>query len=249
MCEFLCRKETGPRFDKGDILVVLANDHSYAPGDLAGNVVVKSPSILISQVMDKASVLLQRFLVDAVSSNLVTDTHRLKIYTEFAVNPGAVNIPAITSALQEWGGKNFAVVNQTLEFDLVVYEALTSAGFWGFNPSGVVFTETGYNQSTGTHTIQADYSATGRNTTPVEIKVDEIGVNIISHSNRVITFEGTRSQVNELLKTFVADKGGDVQLNRRYKFSNAVINQAVANGDVVTITPAQVQSQIIDKTI
>ena len=247
MAEFLAIKAATDKFDKGDLLGVVANSHSYGAGDLNNRVLIKSPSILLSTARNYVDRLLHRFLIDTVSSDLVTDTHRLKIYSEYALNPGSVNVAKIMDILSTWDASGFAVVGQSLKFDLNVLDAAKSLGFWGISTGSVSFTDS-YDQPSGIHTITADYSATSKNATGVEILVDEQGLTITHHLNRIITYEVHRSQVAAALKEAIDRRGCSVQAYKRFKFKEAVINAAIAAGDEVTLTPAQLQNNLIDKT-
>ena len=247
MAEFLAIQTHTEKYDKGDVYWVAANSHSYGTADLNNRVIVKSPSIALSDARAYMGQLLHRFLIDTLSSDLVTDTHWLKLYSEFSLNPGSVNVQKIVDHLTLWGATNFATVGQSLEFDLSVFDAAVSEGLWGVNVGALAPAEI-YDQPSGIHTITADYSSTGKNSTPVELKVDEKGFTITNHLNKVITYEVHRSQIAPLLKAEVERYGKGVQAYKRWKFNAPVVDAAVANGGEVTLTPAQVQNNLIDKT-
>lgn len=144
-----------------------------------------------------------------------TDGYRIRVWnttesvTEQGLGYARLTRTQIENYLNKWNGEVVDITNGSLRFDIGIYQMLTSEGFWyDIRPNLVesVFTENSYNETTGVHEVECDYSALTGSATAVEVGLMRRGATIISHADRVITFQIQRNTVLQYFKTEVKEK-------------------------------------------
>ena len=139
-----------------------------------------------------------------------------------------------------------SVAANTVNFSGTIYGVLTSSAFWDSPLTNIVFNEVSYDQATGTHTISANYSATNLKPAQVAQRITDLGGTLISNASRVMTFSMTRAIARTAFETDVADKAREVWKRRRWGFTPTQVDNAIAQGGIVTITAQQAQNLIQD---
>ena len=183
-----------------------------------------------------------------VSNDAAVDSYRLSIK---ANNPGAgqgnITSAEIDRFLSDW---NFSVFSESVNevvVDISVYAALTSRGFWGDIADIAIFSELNYNPATGVHQIQADYSSLTRAASKwIDQNIRNRGGVIISHTGKIVVFEMDRADVVAKLKTELQQITNQPVLKRRYQLSAGIVDQAIAAGGELTLTPTELQAALID---
>ena len=180
---------------------------------------------------------------EVVSSSLATDTHDVKITTERVSITGknAFTVGQVESFFDRWGASITTVADNQIDFSLSVFDAITSSGFWGVDVSGVTFTETDYDQSSGVHTVQFQNSPF--QTQAAHDYIVDSGGTIISDD----TFAIARSVVRAALIADIKERIDDIYYDiRRFRISAAGMNALAANGGVLTVTAGQFVNNLED---
>lgn len=236
---------------KGTVIEVL-NEDDGKPSTVADapfcRVIVSDA--LISDLKDYVAQWEQVLDWSVSNSNLGLDSHRLTIS---ATNPGASGegnllIDSVAQTVVQWGG----VIDTQLSTDnsivcnMTVFNAIKSRGFFGYEAvAAVTFTEIGYVQATGVHTVTADYSTIGAGSSAVEKALTVAGATIISNVNKVATFSVSRSTIVAAFKEAIKAKKKRIR-QQRYHVPAVLVDSAIASGGDVVITMAQLQTDIID---
>lgn len=147
---------------------------------------------------------------------LPTDGYRIRVWninesaTDQGINYARLTQSQIENYLNNWNGEVVDIVDGKLRFDIGIYNMICSDGFWNDVNRNIVensdFTEINYNQSTGIHRVEIDYSGSAASATPVEKEVMYRGGVIISHASKVITFDIQRNDVLQYFKNAVKEK-------------------------------------------
>jgi len=197
----------------------------------------------------------RRLNYEVVNSNLSIDGFRLRV---FSMNPGvpSINYPEgragiikenVENFINNWGGSVVTFAPNSVTFDISVFNALKSVGFWEFNPSLLEFNELSYIQAGGIHQVEVDYSAIP-NVIPEQaenIIIEKNGI-IDNHVGNVITFTITRQDVLNEFKKEVAQAIEGTIFRRQFKVSEAISDNVAAEGGLKEVTLAQVQNYIIN---
>jgi len=114
--------------------------------------------------------------------------------------------------------------------------------------SGFVFTETDYDQVSGIHTIQVDYSARGVNPSFVERYIQQYTEEVVSHLGSVITFTVSRARVRqEFLDDIKASIDKIEVRQKRYYIGTGATDAVIIAGGVITVTLVEFLSYLNDR--
>ena len=192
----------------------------------------------------------QRFIDwQVINSNLSIDGWRLSLY---ATNSGLNNKAGLTRArvenyINKWGGEVFSVSTNDVTFDISVFNAIKSNGFWGRNVSQIIFQEFGYEQSSGLHTIRADYSFYGFPDYVVrEAVLDKEGI-VLGLENNIIDFTITRQNVLDVFKQDLKENLEIAIFRRKYRISESDVDAIINAGGIVTRNINQLRGAILDR--
>jgi hypothetical protein len=191
-----------------------------------------------------------------ISSDPITDTYVIR-----ATNPHAnstddgfngTRLERFTKFLTSWKANGITFGTNQCNFNIRIYDALTSHGFWSevgldlYNQ--VVFSEVSYNQTTTMHRIRADYSALQSSPTAIERMIIQHGGNIISHSARIIIYEMNRADARDKFIDTVKNGTREVMSGKkRFYITNTVMNNIEAQGGSIEATLAQIETYLKDK--
>jgi len=172
-----------------------------------------------------------------VNSNLTIDGWRMRI---FVTNPGFNNLCGITRTMVEnflarWNVTVYSDAQNEVVFDITIYDAITSSGFWNRNISSVVFNEIDYNQGTTNHRISADYSAIDIESDLVGDIVDSKNGTIISNENNIIIFDILRADVFDQFKMIVAKRLKTKIHRRQFKIPESAVDTIISTGTQILI--------------
>jgi len=180
-----------------------------------------------------------------VNNDPVIDGWRIDVS---ATNPGANNYAGITQEMVEtylsrWNASVVAFTENNVRFDVAIFEdgdsnpgAIQSQGFWGVDPIGVIFTEIDYDQGTGIHTVEADYSGTGFTSDQVESRIEARNANIISNTSGVVTFDVSRVNVFKWFQEEVKTALETVIYRRQFRVDTSTVDYIVSNGVKTTVS-------------
>jgi hypothetical protein len=260
MAEFLVRAvDSGGsgagQYLKGDIVEVRADGSPYGNAEgLPGFIIVKIPGLLIRQLRSYALSWERVLTFSVVSSDLVTDSFRLKLSAGNMSSSlkGIVTRAEVELLISKWGGVIVSEASNEVVFDISILDAIKSAGFWDVNVLPTVFTETAYDQATGVHTIELNYSNIKNNPTYIEDYIErKTGEQVLSHDgvNKIITFNVDRSDIRTGFEKDIKEKAKKMTQRRRWYFAPAQVDTVVGMGGVVTVTRAQAQANLRDRLL
>lgn len=137
-----------------------------------------------------------------------------------------------------------------IRFDFGVYQTSISEGILSI-PVGalsqIIFSETGYDSSTGIHTVRADYSATGIEEAKAARTIEGIPATVLTNENGIITYEFNRSVITQEIKYTFADKINHRFQRRRYYVQESMVDDWVTAGGVVTVNKNIMLNNLVDK--
>ncbi|MCA1800759.1 MAG: hypothetical protein LC687_07410 [Actinobacteria bacterium] len=250
--QLIIMKQDKPPHYKGDIVEIRASGTPFTGKEPDAFVLVEVPDVPMKE-FEGYNLSWQRTLAfDVVASDAAQDGFRLRLYSETENSgAGAITKEEIDSFIQAWSGTIVSYGANEVVFDITILGALTSPAFWGLDniASQVIFSELSYDQATGIHRIQADYSAIGNNPTYVERYVQRMGLEIISHQNKVLVYDADRDVVSKAFKDDLKDKGDKQVTRRRYHISTGVVDTIIGAGGTYTTDKATLLSYVKDKVV
>lgn len=182
------------------------------------------------------------------------DTYTVRAYNaNSAVNlqnyigRGQLTREQVEGWLSGWNATVDSATEDNVVFTATIWDALQSRGFWkypGFILQNITFTSVNYNPGSGIHTVEADYSDLAVNPNVVEQAVLDAGGTLIDHINKVLIFSIPRTAVVQTFRDEVRKVSRKLLRKKQYYFTDAVVDNIVANGGLVTTDLATFQSYI-----
>jgi len=254
MAEFLIRardNRTGT-YVKGDVVEIRANDAFYAAEEgLPDFCVVKVPALSMAQVRQYMARWKPDIVFSVIAQDPAIDGYRLELSNALAgVTAGQVTRVQVEAFINRWNGTVVSVSPNAVRFDITVFDAVKSQGFWDHDLVGFAFQELSYDETAGVHQVQVNYSASGRNPTAVENYIESRVDSIVSHSGSVITCEVSRATVRNVLQEDIKRAAEQVDIRtRRYYIDPAQVDTIVREGGTVTVTQTQLMAPLRDRTL
>lgn len=239
MAELLIKAESSvnpTNWQKGDIVEVRANGCNYGIDEgLPKFVIVKIPEVTMAQVDHFRKPWYFKLDYEVLNHNVALDGYRIRAYSQEANSvKGHLTLAKVQWFLDRWNCVFQSAAANEVVFDLGVYQLGCSAGIFDRPPGAVenvIFHEISYDQGSGLHVIEADYSAKSWGSTPVERMVNSITDGVVSHANKVIAYNLYRSTAVQAFKNDVIDKlHGKIKDNRtRYYVQPNIVDWVIAN--------------------
>lgn len=250
MCELLIKAADAPVSDGAGkwyaATIVFIADDGHSWGSAEG-----PPDFYILKVPGVSKVSAQQYVetwrhnptYSIVNSQPAQDAYRIKLTTG-AVSisgKGAITRAQVESFFTRWNAVIQSTTADSVTFDVSIYAALTSAGFWGRGVSGVTFSETQYNQATGSHLIEViSPQITDQQ---IQFQCEENAVSYVSPRS----FIGMRADVRSQMQNRIAAKFKEMQIaNRRWYVSQTGMTALQNAGGIMTVTPAQLVANLRD---
>jgi len=181
-----------------------------------------------------------------VGHNYVIDGHRLNVFTQrdlvSASGLNGLTRDKVETFLNNWGASVFSIAQNSVVFDALISDAISSDGFWGINLSGGLFSEVAYDQSTGIHTTRITYSSIpGATAEIVAARIVERGCVITANqpAQSRITFTCGRDLVFQAFKLDVKSRVDRTYARRKWRVTQAAIDAIIAAGGTITVTRDQ----------
>jgi hypothetical protein len=241
---------------KGDIVVVKPDGHEWGAGEgLPTFVRVLCPGLDHTVVEDRIQPWTYNIDFEIVASNLAIDGFRIRATNANAGTSGfaGINQTQIQQFLNQWNVAFVSAANGGVTFDIGIYAAATSEGFWNTNIGSVVFTELDYNQANGTHDIEVNYSADQRYIdNPTQFaqtfaaQCTAVGATVLSNANGVAVIQIERVDVRERFRQDITQRLG-VYRRHRYHFTEAQVDTVIAAGGSITVTVPQLTNAVQDR--
>lgn len=246
--QFLIIKVDTPTHNKGDIVEVRATSTPFGGSEINSFVIAECPDPMNgNDYFGNAWELIINY--EVVNSDLVNDEFRMRLFSTLvdSINNGAVTREMVETFINNWGSTVYSFETNEVVFDISIEDAIKSQYFWGTDVSSIVFTETGYEQPTGVHTVEVDYSALNKSPTHMEVYMMRKGATVIAHANRVITIEIARNVVRADFEKDIREKAKKVVAKRRYYVNLGVVDFIEGQGGSYQTDLATLLSYVHDK--
>ena len=249
--QLLIMKQDKPPHYKGDIIETRASGSPFTSTEANAFVLVKVPGEPMKDFKGYNLSWQRELAFKVVSSDTTNDSYRLRLYSTVVDNNGngAITKEEINEFIQAWNGTVVDYGDNEVTFDIAIYDALVSPAFWEIPniADKVSFTKKSYDESTGVHRIELDYSNIDNNPTYVEGYVERMGLEIVSHDNKILTYDADRSMVDDVLKKELANTGRKQIARRRYHVSESVVDTIIDNGGTYETDKSTLMDYIKDK--
>lgn len=230
-------------YQKGDIVEVRNDGAVYGTSECPPLfVVVKIPG---DSVVDYMSQWDRRLKFDLIASNHATGTYKLKVSADAvgASGQNALTREAVESFLARWGCTVDSVQPNAVTFTAKLWNVVRSPGFWNADVSGVTFVLVSYDPASGGSVVRVDHSAN-----PAVVRtIEQAGGTVLTNTPGSCTFGVGRDTLLEAFKRSVREAVEGIYRRRRYCFSEADVDYALAHGGVLTLTAGQVVGHVIDR--
>lgn len=182
--------------------------------------------------------------------NYTLDGHRLRVWM---TNMSASGLNSLTRTqvenfLNRWNAtvnEALTVNNNEVVFDAVVLDAIESEGFWDVDTGNAVFTEKDYDQTSGLHTVEINYSATGWPAEIVAMRIEEKGGTVTKNIPGKIEFTILRSTVFDEFKRSVKEALESQQFSEKlFRVPDQYVQAALNAGGTLQITKNQFTTYI-----
>ncbi|HCV42633.1 MAG TPA: hypothetical protein DGH68_04045 [Bacteroidetes bacterium] len=241
-------------YQKGYPVVVMETDQYVGAQVLPTFVQLVISDATVDDVKHYAKVWMREVDWEIIASNLSIDGHRLRVFTKASlVSASGLNSltrEKVEAFLNKWGASIISVAANSVTFDILISHAIQSDGFWDRDVSDFVFTETGYVQTGGIHTTEANYSSVAEaNPNNVAAAIVRAGGTVINNDaiNKKMTFTIPRSTVLDKFKGDVGEKTYGPFACRATILTPAAVDAIIAAGGNITRTKAQVASYLHDR--
>lgn len=217
-------------------------------------ITVHCPELSVEQVRPYLESWERRITYSIMAHNVPLDGYRVKIFNDSksfgASDIGKLSRSDAESFLAEWSATVFSVADNEVVFDVGIHNAITSAGFIRRDRTGLVFSEVTYNEATGEHRIEIDFSATAHTVDAIENALKDRGASFIITNIQTKKTEATfgRDDVFSAFKEDVEHKTNRVECRRRYHLSEADVDTVLGMGGEITLTKAQLISKLLNKS-
>lgn len=178
-----------------------------------------------------------------MNHNTPADSYRVRVTSETVSSSGkgSFNQQQVSAFLSKWNATIVSFQPTTVTFDISVFDAVTSDGFWEADTSGVVFSESSYDSATGDHVIQVISSPFSN--TDMKIAVEENGGIVIPPDSFAVNNEVVRNRfvasVKERLESVITMK-------RRWYVNATGMAALAANNGEITVTAQQLLNNVND---
>lgn len=188
-----------------------------------------------------------------VGHDYVLDGHRLKVFmTSNVVSASGLNSltrEQVETYLNKWGCSVYSVAVNEVVFDAVVFDVICSSGFWDDKDvSNISFSENSYDQTTGIHNIEIDYSATSLLESTVINIIESKGGSITSSPTGKVNFDINRSSVFDEFKLAVKYAiESQIYSRRQFKIPSEYVQMALDADGTLNITRQQFATYIYNR--
>jgi len=247
--QLLIMKETRKNHFKGDIVEIRATGTGFGGSEPEAFVLAEVPELPMTDYEHYNGKWERIIDYEVVAQDKAQDGFRLRLFSTLVDShlQGIVTKEAVEQYINSWGGSVHSFDTNEVVFDIRIVDAMQSPAFWEIPADEIVFTEIAYDQETGVHRIEIDYSARENSPTYVERYVRGKGATILSHANRVLTVDIPRSAVRQEFERDIAEKARKLIARRRYHVSEAVVDYIVSQGGYIQTDEATMLTYIKDK--
>lgn len=251
---------------KGDLVTVWAPGHPRGVREVVPRFVfVNITNRMRSEVIAYRGEWTLELAFSVLSHDPVTDTYMIRISAEREANhdiPGVPDRGRVTRAkveryLNGWGITVESATSSSVDCEVNIFTSLQSRAFWEYPAivdgvpirDAIDFTEIAYDQVTGVHRIEMDYSAAPVPSTQVELRAEKLGCTIVDHQVGALTFEADRSEIFSKAKAEIKDKARRTVYRSRWGIDPTTVDNLInSHGGEVSIPAGQMLNYLRDVT-
>lgn len=146
----------------------------------------------------------------------------------------AITKAQVENFLVDWNCTVDSFAANSVTFTMALWQALQSKGFWGMLVDNFTFILDNYDSNTGIADVTVSGLVVTENVNQVahaKRLVEQKGCAVLSETTTSVTFAAERSDIFEEFKSDVKQKVQRTWCRKQYYFSEAVVDQALANLD------------------
>ena len=180
------------------------------------------------------------------------DFFRVLIYPVDKKNVCAVTVQEMQDFLAGWGAEEIAQDDPSLGvlFEITAMDAIENKGLFSFGEEDdfVKYEQLSYDPAEGAHLIKMDYSLSKLKEEEVRRILGSVGMSIVSvdHEVGLCEFVAYRNLMIGALETQVREKFHKMLTRVRWRFSDAVVDNALNNGGVYEMTHQEADDSLVD---
>ena len=250
MAEFLIKAEASPVVDgpskwyAAAIVVVAEDGHEWGGKEGPPKFfIIKVPGVTKADADSYLEEWRHEPSYTILQNQQSTDSFRIRLDSNrvSATGKNSFSLAQVESFFTKWDAAIVSVNNESVIFDISIFDAATSEGFWGVDTSGVVFVETTYTEVNGDHLIQIQDSP---------YTDEQMASAVRNHSGTIVppdSFIINRGVMRQALQDDIARKIRDISFARRRWYVSATgMSSLVAAGGIITVTAAQFINNVVD---
>ena len=244
----IMKKDIGSH-KKGDIVEIRASGTPFGGKEPDAFVMVEIPGEPMKAYKHLSKAWERELGFTVVSTDLSTDTFVLQMSP---ITGGTLSLDEAKPHIEGWGGKITTSDTNSVTFSISVYDALTSQRFWELpadKQALIKYLELSYDQSTGIHQIQADYSSIPNNPTYIENWVDSRGLEVVSNKDKVLVYNADREVVRDAFQKDMQEKLRKMIARRKYSVPASVVDTIIAKGGTMSVDKTTALSYVQDKAV
>ena len=193
------------------------------------------------------------FGYEVLQSNAGQGRYTVRVYEQNAGASGENNLTAtkVEGFLTRWGCADISFTTNSCTFDLSLWNAVRSAGFWEIRLIGTIvnFTLVSYSSTTGVGKIQVDNVSIPADRFQIEAedRITQRGGTVVSSTESQVVFDIERSVVLDAFRADMKDKAEQVYKRHRFCIDASEVDTILSQGGMVTITQQQLVDRLRDK--
>lgn len=180
------------------------------------------------------------------------DFFRVRIFADPLIstsNPVAqVTVAEMQQFLLDWGAEKVEDASPGVLFEITAMDGITSRGLFTFGEedANVTYTEIGYDQLSGIHTVELDYSASSLADQTIRNILSQVQLEVKTIGAGICTFEAQREKMIAQLERQVADKFNKMIARVRYRFTDSIVDTALLSNGTVDLMLADLDDNLVD---
>jgi len=160
---------------------------------------------------------------------------------------------ALTSAkvenfLTRWGCTDVSFANHSVTFTFNLWNAVRSSEFWDVDLIGskVNFTLVSYTAATLVGRIQIEVTDETLKENAVVRAIESKGGTIVTNTFPIIIFDIKRNDIVSRFRSDIKQKAEQVYKRHQYSISEALVDQIIATGGIITMTRSELLAALIN---
>lgn len=250
MAEFLIKAQDAPvpdgpgKWHAARIVFIGEDGHTW--GNEEGPpafYIIKVPGVSVQDAEQYLEQWRHRVSLSVTSDNAATGDYTLRLTSSRVSLTGKNGFsPAqVQNYFQGWNATAIDVQPDYIEFDISVFDAVTSFRFWAVDVSAVVFVQTDYDQASGDVTVQIQSSPYSN--AQMRRTIEASGGTVIPPDS----FKMNRSVARAALVEDIKRRLEKISYDRRRWYIKASGMAALQSaGGIMTVTPAQFANHVSD---